>query len=131
MLELYSIGIKEEDLNFILEQIPSISEISNKEIEEKIEILKLLECNENMIRNIITSNPNYLTRFNSDIINLIRKLTNLGINCLNLFFDSNPFFLNKDAFEIDDYIKERLILGLSINDIIDELESNPYIIDEI
>lgn len=131
MLELYSIGIKEEDLNFILEQIPSISEISNKEIEEKIEILKLLECNENMIRNIITSNPNYLTRFNSDIINLIRKLTSLGITSLNLFFDSNPFFLNKDAFEIDDYIKERLKLGLSINDIIEQLETNSYVIDEI
>ena len=131
MLELYSIGIKEEDLNFILEQIPSILEISNKEIEEKIEILKLLECNEYMIRNIITSNPNYLTRFNTDVIDLIRKLTSIGISCLNLFFDSNPFFLNKDAFEVDDYIKERLISGLSINDIIEELETNSYVIDEI
>lgn len=131
MLELYSLGIKEEDLKFILEQIPSLNEISKEEIEEKIEILKLLECNENIIRNIIISNPNYLTRFNSDIINLIKKLNEIGISSLNLFFDSNPFFLNKDAFEIDDYIKERLKLGSLIEDIIDELESNPYIIDEI
>ena len=131
MLELYNLGIQEQELKFIIEQCPNILKISTYEVLEKIEILKLIECSESVIRNIIISNPHYLNRINNDIINLIKKLTTLGIDCLNLFFDSNPFFLNKDVFEIDNYINTRIKMGLTIEDIINELEENPYIIDEI
>jgi len=130
MLELYNLGIKEQDIKFIVEQCPDILEMTNEEIIEKIELLKLIECSDIHIRNIISSNPNYLTRLNKDIIDLINKLSKLGFSCLNLLFDSNPFLLNKDAFEIDDYIKLKLNQGNSLVNIIDEIESNPYIIDE-
>ena len=37
----------------------------------------------------------------------------------------------KDVFEIEDYINTKLSDGILLEDIIDEIESNPYIIDEI
>ena len=130
MLELYNLGIQEQELKFIIEQCPEILDTPEKEIKEKIELLKLIECSEIHIRNIICSNPNYLTRLNKDITDLMKKLSTLGLNTLNLLFDSNPFLLNKDSFEIDDYITKKQKQGESLIDILDEIESNPYIIDE-
>ena len=76
------------------------------------------------------SNPLYLNRCNEDILNLIKRLYDLKINSLNLLFDSNPWMLNKDAFEIDDFIYKKQQEGIVLEYIIDMLDSNPYIINE-
>ena len=54
-----------------------------------------------------------------------------GLTNLNLLFEANPFFLNKDLFEIEDFIKLKEQDGLSIEEIVDLIDSNPYAIDEI
>lgn len=46
-------------------------------------------------------------------------------------YNSNPFILNLDEFEIDNYIKKRIISGEKIEDIIDNLENNTYLFNEI
>lgn len=128
---LFSLGISDDDIKNMLEQCPEIMEMSETEIREKIEILTYVECNDRHIRNIIASNPYYLDRFNSDVLKLISYLKEIGVSNLNLLFESNPYLLNKDAFEIREYIDTRKKDGMELEDIVDEFESNPYIIDEM
>ena len=129
MLELYNLGISEKDIKYILETNPEIEEISRKEIINLINILKQINCSSPIIKNIIITNPFYLTRVDTDIIELINKLEQLGLSNLNYLFDANPYLLNKDVFEIDKFIKEQT-KKYSPKDIIDMIESNPYIIDD-
>lgn len=129
MYKLLELGINEQDLKNMINLVPEIINIDEPEIVEKIDILKYIGCNDRHIRHIIISNPNYLDRINTDIIKLIKYLNNIGFSNLNLLFDSNPFFLNYDEFEIKDYINKQIKLGKDISDIIDEIENDPYIID--
>ena len=115
----------------MVEMCPNIIELTEVEIEEKIEILKELNCNEIQIRNIISSNAMYLDRSNTDIHKLIEKLEELGFDTLNILFDGNPYILNLDAFEIENYIEARIENGEAIVDIVDEMSSNPYIFEEV
>lgn len=131
MKELYNLGFNDNDIKYILEICPSIKNLEEYEIINNIKILKNINCTTRDIHNIIISNPLYLDRIPSDIISLIKKLQELSIPNLNLLFDSNPFLLNKNAYEIDEYIKSGMKLGKTIEDIVEEMEYNPYIIDEI
>jgi len=131
MDRLFELGISDNDIKNMLEQVPSIMDFSREEIDEKVEILKYVNCNNRQIRDIIASNPYYLDRINSDVLKLISYLKKIGFNSLNLLFESNPYFLNYDLFEIEEYIDKRKNDGMDILDIIDEIDSNPYIIDEM
>lgn len=128
---LYNLGIEEKDIYNMIEQVPEIKDLSTSEIEYKIYLLKELGCSKNHIINILISNPYYLNRSNSDIIKLINKLLNNGFDCINILLDSNPYILNKDAFEIENYINDRLQNKELLEDIVDDLDSNPYKFDEI
>lgn len=129
MNRLFEIGITEFDLKNMLDLVPDILNMEDSEINEKIEILRYVNCTDRHIRNIIVSNPIYLDRINSDVINLINYLNECGFSNLNILFDTNPYFVNYDVFEIRDFINKKISFGKEIEDIIDEIESNPYIID--
>ena len=129
MNKLFELGITEIDLRNMLELVPNIINMNENEINEKIEILKFIGCTDRHIRNIIISNPLYLDRINSDIIELISYLNTLGFSSLNILFDTNPYFLNYDVFEIKEYLKKQASIGKENDDIIDEIENNPYVID--
>ena len=131
MLGLYNLGFSDIEIKNILEIYPEIKNLTDEEILVNIEILKRIECNEKHIKNIISSNPYYLNRGLEDISGLINKLISIGITNVNLLFDSDPYLLNKDAYEIDEYIKIEQDKVKVLEDIKDEFESNPYIIDEI
>lgn len=131
MEELYNLGINEEKIKDILEVYPNIKELSNIDIYNKIEILKNINCNVRQIKNIIVSNPQYLDRSDEDILNLIKKLVEIQIKNINLLFDSNPSLLNRDAYEINNYLIIEKQKGKSFEKILNEFETNPYIIDEI
>lgn len=128
---LFNLGISELEIKNILENYPNIQEIAENEIYNKIEILKNIGCNTRHIKNIIISNPNYLDRSDNDVLNLVKKLIEIGITNINLLLDSYPYFLNKDYYEIDEYVNQELNKGNSIEDIVDKLESDPSIIDII
>lgn len=128
---LYNLGIEEKEIYNMLEQCPAIKELSTSEIEYKIYLLKELGCSEYHIRHILISNPYYLDRSNSDIIKLINKLLESGFECINILLDSNPYILNRDAFEIENYINDRIQNNEPLEDIVDDLDSNPYKFDEI
>ena len=131
MEELYRMGISENTIKNMLELVPYISEMSEKEIKEKEIILKKVNCDENQVINIISSNPMYLDRTNDGVLKLISKLKSYGFSMLNILFDSNPYILNLEVFEIENYINNRLDSGEELEDIIDDLDSNPILFNEI
>ena len=131
MEELYRIGISENTIKNMLELVPYISEMSEKEIKEKEIILKKVNCDENQVINIISSNPMYLDRTNDGVLKLISKLKSYGFSMLNILFDSNPYILNLEVFEIENYINNRLDSGEELEDIIDDLDSNPILFNKI
>lgn len=127
---LFELCIDTSDIKNMLELCPLIRDMSDDEIKKKIDILSFIGCNTRHIKNILVSNPYYLDRIDSDILELISYLKEIGISNIYLLFDSNPYLLNKDKFEIEEYINSKIELGLSMDDVVDEFESNPYIIDE-
>ena len=131
MEELFNIGISNNTIKNMLELVPNIKEMSNKDIIDKINILKNINCSDYQITNIISSNPMYLDRTNEEILKLLQKLNDLGFNTLNILFDANPYILNLEPYEIDNYIKNRLEKNETLEDIIDDMDSNPYLFNEL
>lgn len=129
MEELYNYGFSEFEIKEILQNNQELLDINNEEVKEKIDILKNIGCDEVIIKNIIITNIFYLNRITKDILLLINKLNSLNIKNLNIIFDSNPFLLNKDDYEIDNFINEKLNLGYTMEDIIDIIESNSFELD--
>ena len=114
-----------------MNELHPLKKLTLDEIREKIDILRYVECNDRHIRNIIVSNPYYLDRINNDVLKLVMYLKEIGISCINLLLETNPYLLNRDVFEIKEYIDSKKNMGLSLWEIVDEFESNPYIIDEM
>ena len=131
MEALSSLGFDIEILKTMIEINPEIADLSNDEIENKINLLEKVGCLQREITNVISSNPNYLTRTDGEIEKLYNCLLGYGFTSLNILFDSNPFILNLEPFEIDNYIKERLSRGEIIEDIVDDLDSNTYKFNEM
>ena len=115
----------------MLEINNDIKDLSSQEIYEKEIILTNVNCTKNQMKNIISSNALFLTRTNEEIIQLINCLKKYRFDTLNILFDSNPYILNLEPFEIDNYINERINNGEELDDIIDDLDSNPYLFEEM
>lgn len=128
---LICLGINLEELKEMVNLNPMLEYLNDKEINDNILFLKSLKCSDIIIKNIIICNPFYLNRSISDLQKLVSKLISIGLTNLNLLFDSNPYLLNKDAFEIDSFIKEKLKLGFNLESIINLIDSDPYITQEI
>ena len=131
MEELFSWNLNDLDIKEMISINKDILNLDNEEIINIISILKYINCSDSEIRNILVTNPNYLSRCYSDVIELINKFKSLNIDDLNELFNSNPHLLNKVVFEIEDYINNEISNGKKLDDIIDELVSNPFIIDEV
>ena len=128
---LKSFGISETTIKEMKELCPDITNLNKEEILEKIEILKKLNCDKIQVRNIISSNSIYLDRLNTDIIKLIKKLQEKGIITLNILLEENPYILNLDDFEIENYIQKREKNGEKLEEIVEDMTSNPLIFNEI
>ena len=131
MNELYKLGISSETIKTMLEMNPNIGELSDDEVKQKEELLKYIGCSDREILNIISSNAMYLDRTEEDILKLIMYLKKVGFICLNILFDANPYILNLDVYEIEKYIKSRLDNNEKLEDIVDDMDSNPYLFNEI
>ncbi len=126
--KLVELGIRDIDIKNIEE---FINDDNLEDFNKIIDLFVNINCSPSMIRNIVVGNPYIMQRSYEDIINLINYMTSIGLNNLNLMFDSYPPFLNKDKFEIEDYVNTKLNEGILLEDIVDELDNNPMIIDEI
>ena len=124
MREIYNLDLCEDTIKCMLDMAPSITNLSDNEVIEKEAILKMIGCSDTEISNIIGSNPEFLITPTESILKLITKLKSYGFTLLNILFDSNPYILNID------YINKRLI-NEELEDIIDDLDSNPILFNEI
>ena len=131
MIELYNMGMSDITVKNMIEINPEITELTNQEIISKVEILKGIDCSKSQVLNIISSNPLFLSKTNGEILKLLNFLTETGFTSLNILFDSNPYVLNLEQFEIENYINSRLSNGENIDEIVDDLDSNPYLFQEI
>ena len=131
MEELYNLGISDTTLKEMIEINSEILEMSNDEIIIKKEILNNIGCSDSQILNIISSNALMLSRTNTSLICLINYLKQLGFDNLNILFDSNPYILNLEQFEVNNYIEDRVNKGDLIDEIIDDLDSNPLLFNEM
>lgn len=100
-------------------------------MEELINFLKRVGCNERIIKNIITSNEWVLSRSVSDLEKLVAKLQEIGLTDIVDLLDANPYILNLDTYEIDNYIKKKEESGESFDEIVSTLESEPALFMEI
>jgi len=131
MIGLFELGISNETINNMVTLFPEIRDMNEKDLQKKVTILEKLDCSRNQIANIIGSDPEYLTKSNIVVLELINKLIDLGFRNLNILFDSNPYVLNFETFEIDNYVNNRIKNGESLEDIVDDLDSNPYLFSEV
>ena len=128
---LKKMGISQSTINQMLELAPNIKDLTKEDLRSRIDILKNIGCNYIQVRNIISSNANYLDKSISDINKLINTLQEYGFSNLNLLFDGNPYILNLDDFEIINYMEQRKENGENIESIVDDMEANPYLFEEI
>ena len=131
MEELFNLDLSENTIRSMIELNPYLKEVSVEEVKEKEIILEKLGCSKIQIRNIISSNSLFLNRTNEEIIKLSNYLFSNGFDTLNILYEANPYILNLDVFEIEDYINNRINNGEEKDNIIDDLDSNPYLFNEI
>ncbi len=128
--KLFEYGINESNIRHMMEINPYLEDVTDKEFDEKIEVLKGINCSHNQIIDIITSNSNVLSLSNSDLYKLIIFLKEIGINSLNILIESNPFILNLELFEIKNYLQEEL-KSKSIKEVVENLEDNPMLFNDM
>lgn len=128
---LFEYGFNELEIKDMLDNYFYLRFLNKEEIVSKILILKHICCNDNSIKNIILTNPYYLNRSDTDILVLIKCLNKYGFKNLNYLFDSNPYILNKDEYEVNNYINNRISNGDVLEDIVEEMDNNPYLFDSI
>lgn len=130
MNELYNLELSDNTIKGMCELNPEVMDLTEEEIIKKEELLENLGADRQEIINIIGSNSLYLSRTDEEINNLVVCLKKYGFTNLNILFDSNPYILNLDPFEIDNYINDRVQKGEELSDIVDDLDSNPYLFNE-
>lgn len=128
---LKNLGIGETTIKEMKDVCSNITDMEKEEILEKIEILRKINCNKMQIRNIISSNAMYLDRLSTDINKLIKKLEEIGFETLNILIEENPYILNLDDFEVENYITKRLEKGEKQKEIVEDMILNPLLFNEI
>ena len=128
---LKKLGIDDETICEMIELCPEIEELTEDEILQKINILREYNCDDGQIADIISSNPYYLDRIDTDIIKLINKLKELGFDMIDDLLEGYPYILEIDVFEIENYIKKREKKGELLEDIVDEMSSNPSLFGDV
>ncbi len=131
MDELLNFGLSENTIKAMIEENDKIVSLTDEEIIDKENLLRGINCSEEQIINIISSNASFLSCDNNDVINLFIALTNYGFTTLNILFDANPYILNLRDYELKNYINSRLNNNESLEMIVDDLESNPILFNEI
>ena len=121
---------REEEIKEIVRNNKEIKNLTKEDLRKSIKYLADLGCNNRIMRNIIKSNPFYLTRDMEDVEELIEKIRDYSINHIELMLDTYPFLLNKNAYEIDGFFIKKRQEGLSEEETKELLELEPYLIEE-
>lgn len=121
---LIRFGFTIEDINILMDTNEDISLVNESDINEIINILKDINCSDEIIKNIFICNPFCLTNSVNDLKKLIDKLNELGFKNINLLFDTNPYILNKSDKDIEKLYNKKKEEGFNKNEIIDYISYN-------
>ena len=108
-----------------------LDDLSEDNIINKKDILIAINCTNDQVSSILKRNPLIISKTNKELVNILKFLLTKGFNNLSDLIDTNPFILNLDPYEIDNYINKRIQDGELLENIIDELASKPNLFDEM
>lgn len=131
MNEIYKWNLNENTIKGMIELNPDIEFLSDEDVISKVKLLEKLNCNEKEIKNIISSNSGFLLKSDEEILELVNKMKEYGFKNINLLIEANPFILGMYDIDLESYIETRKENGENITDIVDDLESHPYLFNEI
>ena len=118
---LYNLDLNENEILDIAEANGEVQDLSEEEIIKYIYVLIDIGCTQKQIHTIITSNPAYFSRDIDDVGTFLRKLKSYDVD-VSLALEANPWLLNKDSFELDEFINEKRSLGIADDKILDNLK---------
>ena len=121
MLELINLGLNENTIMNMLNTNPNYKELTMKEVNDKMVLLKNILCSDEQIKNIIVANPSYLEKENVEIISLFNALFDLGFENINEIIDLNPKVLNLSSDELRKYVDYRIYNGEAKDEIIKDI----------
>lgn len=121
----------EDEVVELIELNPEIRNVSDDNINKLINILKNYKFSVSRLKNIIKSNPFYLSRDIDEVDALINKLLEKEIYNVGIIIDTYPLFLNYYDEDIDEFFDLKSNEELNNDEIVELIESNPYLIDEI
>lgn len=101
---LYNLDLNENEILDIVDANGEVKDLSEEDIIKYIYILIDVGCTQKQIHNIVTSNPFYFSRDINDVGKFLRRLNSLNVSDLADVLDSNPWLLNKDSFELDEFL---------------------------
>lgn len=115
---LYNLDLNENEILDIVEANGEVQDLSEEEMIKYIYVLIDIGCTQKQIHTIITSNPAYFSRDVEDVGTFLRKLKSYDVD-VSLALEANPWLLNKDSFELDEFINEKRSLGIADDKILD------------
>ena len=115
---LYNLDLNENEILDIVEANGEVQDLSEEEMIKYIYVLIDIGCTQKQIHTIITSNPAYFSRDIDDVGTFLRKLKSYDVD-VSLALEANPWLLNKDSFELDEFINEKRSLGIADDKILD------------
>lgn len=115
---LYNLDLNENEILDIAEANGEVQDLSEEEMIKYIYVLIDIGCTQKQIHTIITSNPAYFSRDVDDVGTFLRKLKSYDVD-VSLAVEANPWLLNKDSFELDEFINEKRSLGIADDKILD------------
>ena len=115
---LYNLDLNENEILDIAEANGGVQDLSEEEMIKYIYVLIDIGCTQKQIHTIITSNPAYFSRDVEDVGTFLRKLKSYDVD-VSLAVEANPWLLNKDSFELDEFINEKRSLGIADDKILD------------
>lgn len=115
---LYNLDLNENEILDIAEANGEVQDLSEEEMIKYIYVLIDIGCTQKQIHTIITSNPAYFSRDIDDVGTFLRKLKSYDVD-VSLALEANPWLLNKDSFELDEFINEKRSLGIADDKILD------------
>lgn len=115
---LYNLDLNENEILDIADANGEVQDLSEEEMIKYIYVLIDIGCTQKQIHTIITSNPAYFSRDIDDVGTFLRKLKSYDVD-VSLALEANPWLLNKDSFELDDFINEKRSLGIADDKILD------------
>ena len=115
---LYNLDLNENEILDIAEANGEVQDLSEEEMIKYIYVLIDIGCTQKQIHTIVTSNPAYFSRDIDDVGTFLRKLKSYDVD-VSLALEANPWLLNKDSFELDEFINEKRSLGIADDKILD------------